>query len=121
MWWCREQVAEFKNTPELKATIPEQEKSEIIAPVKEVEIASLKPVVVGDFPVANIFEKRFVRKFLINYLESIEKGNVTQIKNSLSNNLVIDGVCKYPGRLFKKHLYTYQADIKTAISCTFCG
>ena len=100
-----EQVADFLEPSAGQKQINQTRDQKDVAPVKEVEIATLNVNSDKRFAIANIFEKRFVRKFLIKYLESIENGNVAQIKNYLSNTLVIDGVTNNKGDYLKN---TYE-------------
>ena len=81
--------------PEINETPVEHitEQPEIV-PVKEVEVAALKKPSSNRFDIANVFEKRFARKFVIKYLESIEKGDMADIRRYLSNALIVDGIGK---------------------------
>ena len=116
-----EQVAEFTRTSENKMSLNQTVKQQFIAPVKEVNLATLKKNSVKQFPVANIFEKRFARKFLIEYLDSIEKGNMSQINNFLSSSLVIDGVANNKGNYLKNTYELIDQTTKRQYNVQFIG
>ena len=96
-----EDVSDFTQTHTNQPPSAKLNSQEVIAPVKEVKVSTLPNNAVEHFPVANIFEKRFARKFLVQYLESIENGNVKQINDFLSNNLIIDGVANNKANYLK--------------------
>lgn len=89
-----EQVFELSQLPVKNIPAELTREQQIVVPVEEVDVAALNKTRNNRFDVANIFEKRFARKFLVEYLESIEKGNLAKIKSYLSNTLIIDGVAK---------------------------
>ncbi len=59
--------------------------------IKEIQVAKIiKPV--QNYAKANLFERRFARKFVVRYLESIEQGNISLINDFLSDSLSINGI-----------------------------
>ena len=91
---AEERIIEYSQPPVKKTPVELTREQQMIVPVEEVDVATLNKTATKRIDVANVFEKRFARKFLIEYLESIENGNLTKIKSYLSNALVVDGVRK---------------------------
>ena len=90
-------------------------------PVKEVQIEKQRNPLPSDYKLANLFERRFAQKFVIRYLESIEKGNIRLLNDFLSDSLSVNGVANNKFNYLKNRTELITNSNKRAYRIKFIG
>ena len=90
------------------------------APIKEISIKKIASKS-KTYAKANLFERRFARKFVITYLESIEKGNVNLINDILSDSLSVNGVANRKTNYLNNTTQMIRETNKRSYSIKFIG